>query len=191
MKKILVLDNYDSFTYNLVQLVEEITGDRPEVIRNDQLSLEQVDEYDTIILSPGPGLPKDAGIMPALIQQYYQQKPILGICLGHQAIAESFGGKLRNLTKVYHGFQTPIQVQEQGGVYANLSDEIKVGRYHSWVAEPADLPDCLLATAVDDQSEIMSLRHKEFPVVGLQYHPESILTPDGKQLVSNFLSAQN
>lgn len=187
--KILVLDNYDSFTYNLVQLVEEITGDRPTVIRNDQMSLEEVDEYDQIILSPGPGLPKDAGIMPELIREYYQSKPILGICLGHQAIAESFGGKLRNLDKVYHGFQTPIQVKEQAGVYADLPGELKVGRYHSWVAEPGDLPDCLLATAVDEKSEIMSLRHKEYPVVGLQYHPESILTPDGRKLVENFLKA--
>ncbi len=189
--KILIIDNYDSFTYNLVQLVEDITGERPEVFRNDKISLDEVEAYDTIILSPGPGLPKDAGIMPELIQRFKESKAILGICLGHQAIGEAFGADLQNLSKVYHGFQTPIFISEgeSKNVYEGLGQEISVARYHSWIIKNGSCPPELIVTAKDAKGEIMSVQHKDHRIVGLQYHPESILTPDGHQLLRNFLNA--
>ncbi len=186
--KILVLDNYDSFTYNLVQYIQEILGHKVKVIRNDAISLEAVNDYDVIVLSPGPGIPKDAGIMPELIQHYKGKKPILGVCLGHQAIGEAFGGKLINLSKVYHGVETMIDIQKKDDIlFQKLPAEIQVGRYHSWAVRQENLPDCFEVTSIDKQGAIMSMRHKEYEIYGVQFHPESVMTPEGKQMLKNFL----
>lgn len=185
--KILILDNYDSFTYNLVQYIQEILGQKVDVFRNDAISLDQVDGYDAIILSPGPGLPKDAGIMPELIKRYAGSKPILGVCLGHQAIVEAFGGDLENLERVYHGMETPIKIVEKDSdLFRSLPETINVGRYHSWVAKKGDIPQCLQVTAIDEKGEVMAIRHKDFKVRGVQFHPESIMTKDGKTMLKNF-----
>jgi anthranilate synthase component 2 len=192
--KILVFDNYDSFTYNLVHLVEKITGEKVDVYRNDQIPLEQVAQYDKIILSPGPGIPEEAGMLLQLIKQYAATKSILGVCLGHQAIGEAFGGTLVNLSTVYHGVATPVQVVQQPAapagqmdLFAGLPQEIEVGRYHSWVIEKQAFPDVLEVTAVDEHGYIMALRHKEYDVQGVQFHPESVLTPDGEKILRNWL----
>lgn len=185
--KILILDNYDSFTYNLVQYIQEILDQKVDVFRNDAIGLEEVDGYDAIVLSPGPGLPKDAGIMPELIKKYAGKKPILGVCLGHQAIVEAFGGDLENLERVYHGMETPIQVvDEENDLFKGLPETISVGRYHSWVAKKEDIPESIKVTAVDDKGEVMAIRHKEFNIRGVQFHPESIMTKDGKTMLKNF-----
>lgn len=191
---ILVFDNYDSFTYNLVHLVEKITGAKVDVYRNDQISLDDVAKYDKIILSPGPGIPEEAGLMLDLIKRYAASKSILGVCLGHQAIGEAFGGNLKNLSTVYHGVATPVQVvQEEGAtsnkvdLFAGLPQEIEVGRYHSWVVEQTDFPEVLEVTAVDSEGYIMALRHKEYDVQGVQFHPESVLTPAGETILKNWL----
>ena len=186
--KILVLDNYDSFTYNLVQYVEDILDEEIDVFRNDEISLAQVAEYDTIILSPGPGLPKDAGIMIDLIKKYAAEKNILGICLGHQAIGEAFGASLENLSKVYHGVKTEIYLEEpKDSTFENIDKTIEVGRYHSWVIKSDTLPTDFVATSFDAEGEIMSLSHKTYNVKGLQFHPESILTEEGRKILFNFL----
>ncbi len=198
--KILVFDNYDSFTYNLVHLVEKITRVKVEVYRNDELPLEQVKGYDKIILSPGPGIPEEAGMLLPLIREYAASKPILGVCLGHQAIGEAFGGALINLTTVYHGVATEIQVgsqqstagNEQGvlaasPLFAGLPERLLVGRYHSWVVSDKDFPEELEITAVDDNGYIMGLQHKSYDVQGVQFHPESVLTPDGEKILRNWL----
>jgi anthranilate synthase component 2 len=186
--KILVLDNYDSFTYNLVQYVQEIVGHKIDVFRNDAISLEAVDQYDKIILSPGPGVPKDAGIMPELIKKYAPTKHILGVCLGHQAIGEAFGGKLHNIEKVYHGVATSIKVTDGNSLmFRGLPSSIEVGRYHSWVVEKAGFPASLQITAIDDFGTIMAMRHRVYNVRGVQFHPESVMTPDGKAMLRNFL----
>jgi len=186
--KILILDNYDSFTYNLVQYVKEITGTRPDVVRNDKISLDAVDAYDFIILSPGPGLPHEAGIMIDLIKRYASTKKILGVCLGHQAIAEAFGGELFNLPKVYHGVATNIKITESSDlVFKNCPPEVVVGRYHSWAVVKENLPSELRITAVDEHGVIMALSHKTFDVKGVQFHPESIMTAYGKQMMQNFI----
>ncbi len=186
--KILILDNYDSFTYNLVQYVKEITGTRPDVVRNDKISLDAVDDYDFIILSPGPGLPHEAGIMIDLIKRYASTKKILGVCLGHQAIAEAFGGELFNLPKVYHGVATNIKITESSDlVFKNCPPEVVVGRYHSWAVVKENLPSELRITAVDEHGVIMALSHKTFDVKGVQFHPESIMTAYGKQMMQNFI----
>jgi len=186
--KILVLDNYDSFTYNLVQYVQEIIGAKVDVFRNDAISLKEVDAYDKIILSPGPGLPKDAGIMPELIKKYAPTKHILGVCLGHQAIGEAFGGTLHNIEKVYHGVATPIEVVDGNALlFRGLPKEIEVGRYHSWIVERPNLPEELQITAVDEFGAIMAMRHRTYNVRGVQFHPESVLTPKGKAMLRNFL----
>ena len=188
MIKILVLDNYDSFTYNLVQYVQEIVGHKIDVFRNDAIPLEAVAAYDKIILSPGPGLPKDAGIMLELIKKYAPTKHILGVCLGHQAIGEAFGGTLHNIEKVYHGVATPIKIVDGSELlFRNIPFAIEVGRYHSWVVEKDNLPDCFQITAIDEQGVIMAMRHRDFNVRGVQFHPESIMTPEGKQMLRNFL----
>jgi anthranilate synthase component 2 len=185
---ILVVDNYDSFTYNLVQYLRELEAGQITTLRNDVIDLDEVDQYDLIVLSPGPGLPHDAGVMPALLQRYAQSKPILGVCLGHQAIAEAFGGDLLNLTKVYHGIATDIRVHDQEDpLFRELPETLSVGRYHSWVVNGASLPDDLSVTATDEQGRIMALRHRYLPVFGVQFHPESILTPQGKVLLKNFI----
>lgn len=194
--KILVFDNYDSFTYNLVHLVEKIIGERVEVFRNDEIPLENVQVYDKIILSPGPGLPAEAGKLLPLIKTYAATKSILGVCLGHQAIGEAFGGKLVNLSKVYHGVATPVNIVERGSnvsavspdLFAGLPDGFLAGRYHSWVINPKGFPDSLEVTATDVSGHIMALRHKTYDVLGVQFHPESVLTPCGEQIMRNWLS---
>lgn len=186
--KILVFDNYDSFTYNLVHLVEKIIHQKVDVFRNDQITLEAVGAYDKIILSPGPGLPEEAGLLLPLIKQYAASKSILGVCLGHQAIAEAFGGKLINLDTVYHGVATPIKIiNQQAKVLIGLGETISVGRYHSWIVDDKTLPANLEITAVDDNGFIMGLQHKTYDVQGVQFHPESVLTPDGEKLMRNWL----
>ena len=190
--KILVFDNYDSFTYNLVQLVEKITGTKADVCRNDQIALEKVKDYDKIILSPGPGIPEEAGLLLPLIKEYASSKSILGVCLGHQAIGQAFGGKLINLSTVYHGVAMEILVgSRESGVgsplFRGLPDRIEVGRYHSWIVSDEDLPDELEVTARDENNYIMALQHKKYDVQGVQFHPESVLTPDGETILRNWL----
>ena len=173
--KVVIIDNYDSFTYNLSHLVKEL-GAEVTVFRNDMFKLEQLKSYDKIILSPGPGIPCEAGLLLDVIKCYAGKKPILGVCLGHQAIGESFGGKLTNLSEVYHGVATPCAITKK-----------EIGRYHSWVVDNDGFPDCLEVTSVSDEGYIMSLRHKEYDIRGIQYHPESVLTPDGKKIIENWL----
>jgi anthranilate synthase component II len=186
--KILLLDNYDSFTFNIAHYLRELTGDEIPVIRNDQIGLDDVETYDAIVLSPGPGLPADAGIMNDLILRYAPVKKILGICLGMQAIGEVFGGTLLNLPSVYHGVATTAAILAPGEVlFKGLPEKIEVGRYHSWVVDEKTIPPVLEITAIDDFGRIMALRHKLFDVRGVQFHPESVLTPDGKTMISNWL----
>lgn len=190
--RLLVFDNYDSFTYNLVHLVEKILHTRVDVRRNDKITLGEVDAYDKIILSPGPGIPEEAGLLLPLIREYASKKSILGVCLGHQAIAEAFGGKLINLTEVYHGIATPVQQlptaqTRANAVFKDLPESIEVGRYHSWVADAASFPAELEITAKDAKGYIMGLQHKTFDVQGVQFHPESVLTPDGEKMLRNWL----
>jgi anthranilate synthase component 2 len=193
--KILVFDNYDSFTYNLVHLIEKILHVQVEVHRNDQILLDQVEAYDKIILSPGPGIPEEAGLLLPLIKRFAATKSILGVCLGHQAIGESFGAKLKNLDQVFHGIATPIQLTnelytaQEGNIFNHFSVSFEVGRYHSWVVDKNGLPDCLEITAEDENGFIMAMRHKEYDVTGVQFHPESVLTPSGEQLMRNWLKA--
>lgn len=187
--KVLVLDNYDSFTFNLVQYIEEILGQPVVVKRNDAITLDQVAEFDAIVLSPGPGLPKDAGIMPALLKQYAPEKPILGVCLGHQAIGEAFGAELHNLAEVYHGLETPIlQTVAAEALFEGLPNPFHAGRYHSWVVQKESLPACFEVTAVDEEGQIMAMRHREYNVRGVQFHPESIMTPQGREMLQNFFT---
>ena len=185
--KLLIYDNYDSFTYNLVHMVEYILQQRVDVFRNDKLPMEEVKKYDKIILSPGPGIPSEAGQLLELLENYRSSKSILGVCLGHQAIGESFGGTLTNLDKVYHGIATPIDVLNNEGVFAGLPDRIEVGRYHSWVVNQEGLPAELEVTARDENGWIMAMRHRSFDVTGVQFHPESVLTPDGATMMRNWL----
>ena len=186
--KILVFDNYDSFTYNLVQMVEQITGGRVDIFRNDQISLEEVEKYDKIILSPGPGIPTEAGILIEVIKKYAPSKSIFGVCLGQQAIAEAFGGSLINLKEIYHGVATSAKtVRKDAVLLQNLPETLEVGRYHSWAVNPGDLPEELEITSVDDNGMIMSLQHKKYDLHGVQYHPESILTPHGREIMANFI----
>lgn len=187
--KLLVFDNYDSFTYNLVHLVEKILHQKVDVVRNDQIPLEQVQQYDKIILSPGPGIPEEAGLLLPLIKEYAPTKSILGVCLGQQAIGEAFGGTLTNLSKVYHGIATPCSIViEDAKLFKGLPPEIEVGRYHSWVVDRMGFPDELEITAVDDNNIVMALRHKNYDVRGVQFHPESVLTPFGEQIMRNWLA---
>src|SRR5688572_11045105 len=221
--RILVFDNYDSFTYNLVHLVEKILHQKVDVYRNDQIPLEKVSEYDKIILSPGPGIPEEAGMLLPLIKEYASSKSILGVCLGHQAIGEAFGGKLENLSTVYHGVATKIVKRETSNVkrrvisdsnessntkeqsvsrftfddsrlmihdsrlFFGLPDEISVGRYHSWIISEEGFPDVLEITARDENNYIMALQHKTYDIQGVQFHPESVLTPDGETILRNWL----
>lgn len=190
MKRIMILDNYDSFTYNLVHAVQKITGQKVDVYRNDAISLEKVDAYDKILLSPGPGIPDEAGVMKLLIKEYAPTKSILGVCLGLQAIAEVFGGRLRNLSRVFHGVATSIHVvKREDLLFKDLPELFQAGRYHSWIVSRENLPDCLEITAIDDQNEIMALSHHEYDVRGVQFHPESVLTPLGEKIIQNWLSA--
>ncbi|WP_294221205.1 aminodeoxychorismate/anthranilate synthase component II [uncultured Chryseobacterium sp.] len=186
--RILVFDNYDSFTYNLVQMIERILDTKVDVVKNDQITLAEIDQYDKIVLSPGPGIPEEAGILLDVIREYAPTKSILGVCLGQQAIAEAFGGRLINLTEIYHGVATPADViKDNTKIFRNLSSGIEVGRYHSWVVNRDDLPNELEITAVDKDGMIMALQHKTYDVHGVQFHPESILTPEGEIIIRNFL----
>jgi len=194
VNNILILDNYDSFTYNLVQMVEEISNRNVDVHRNDEINLEQVAQYDKIILSPGPGIPNEAGILIPLIKRYAATKSILGVCLGHQAIGEAFGAELINLSRVYHGVSNKIKLVEsvasssfRNDWFKNLNDEIEVGRYHSWVLNEKSIPADVEVTAEDESGMIMALRHRAYDVQGVQFHPESVLTPLGRKMMENWL----
>jgi anthranilate synthase component 2 len=196
--RILVFDNYDSFTYNLVHLVEKILHQKVEVHRNDQLPLEKVKDYDKIILSPGPGIPEEAGSLLELIREYASSKSILGVCLGHQAIGEAFGGKLINLSTVFHGVATPVTINRKAlngksspslDLFKGLPDVLEVGRYHSWIVADENLPPELEVTARDENNYIMAMQHKNYDVQGVQFHPESILTPKGEEILRNWLGA--
>ncbi len=190
--KILILDNYDSFTYNLVQYIEEELGESVDVFRNDEIELDAVAAYDLIVLSPGPGLPADAGIMPALIQQYAREKVIFGVCLGHQAIGEAFGGALHNLAQVHHGVETEMQRTLTDDVLLDrVPGTFRAGRYHSWVIDPATLPAELEVTATDEGGGIMAMQHRQYPIFGVQFHPESIMTEHGRLMIKNLLTFVN
>jgi len=186
--KILVFDNYDSFTYNLVHLVEKILPVKVEVYRNDQIPLEKVKEYDKIILSPGPGVPSEAGLLLPLIKEYASTKSILGVCLGHQAIGEAFGGELINLSKVYHGIATSCKIiNGPSEIFTGLPSEIEIGRYHSWIVSKDKFPDELEITAEDENGYIMAMQHRTYDIQGVQFHPESVLTPRGEDILKNWL----
>ena len=186
--KILLFDNYASFTYNLLHILKELGAD-VEVFRNDKITLDEVDRFDKIVLSPGPGIPEEAGILLPLIRRYAPTKSILGVCLGEQAIGEAFGAKLINLTEVHHGVCSDVRVVANDPLFNGLDRTLRVGRYHSWVVSKEDLPDCLEITAEDtEEGQIMGLRHKEYNVRGIQFHPESVLTPQGKEIIKNWLS---
>ncbi|KPH13015.1 aminodeoxychorismate/anthranilate synthase component II [Chryseobacterium sp. ERMR1:04] len=186
--KILVFDNYDSFTYNLVQIIERIMNQEVDVVRNDQISLEEINQYDKIILSPGPGIPEEAGILLDVIKKYAPTKSILGVCLGQQAIAEAFGGSLINLSEIFHGVATSAElVKNDTKLFRNIESGLEVGRYHSWAVNTDNFPTELEITAVDKDGMIMALQHKTYDVHGVQFHPESILTPDGEAIIKNFL----
>ena len=187
--KLLILDNYDSFTFNLVHYVEQFC-EEVTVVRNDQVSIDEVEEFDAIVLSPGPGLPRDAGIMPELISRFASTKKILGVCLGHQAIGEAFGAKLKNLNQVLHGVPVPIVVLDGNDpFFAGMPSKIETGRYHSWVIDRNTLPQDLAVIATDDNGEVMAIRHREFDVCGVQFHPESLLTEYGLEMIANWIKA--
>ena len=184
--KTVIIDNYDSFTYNLAHLVKEL-GTEVDVLRNDKFELEELEKYDKIILSPGPGIPEEAGLLLEVIRTYAGRKPILGVCLGEQAIGQAFGGKLTNLSEVFHGIQTDVKIKNKDYIFSGLPTEIPVGRYHSWVVDTEGFPEELVITAISSEGQIMALKHRKYDVHGIQFHPESVLTPDGKQIVGNWL----
>ncbi len=188
MQKIAVIDNYDSFVYNLVHYVEEFAA-KVDVYRNDEVTLNQLEKYDKILLSPGPGIPDEAGMLKEIIKHFAGKTPLFGVCLGQQAIMEVFGGKLVNLEKVYHGVATQIDVSVKDEVlYKDLPEQLEVGRYHSWVID-AKIPDCLEITSLDENQQIMSIRHREFDLRAVQFHPESVLTPHGKKMIQNWVES--
>ena len=187
INKILIFDNYDSFTYNLVHAVKSLGYNQVDVIRNDKIDLSSVAQYDKIILSPGPGLPAEAGLLLPLIEQYAKTKSILGVCLGHQAIGEVFGAGLTNIPFVFHGVQTPVNIVGKDYLFAGVPEKILAGRYHSWIVSKENFPSELEITAVDEAGDIMALKHKHLDVHGVQFHPESILTPEGIILIKFFL----
>jgi anthranilate synthase component 2 len=184
--KIVIIDNYDSFTYNLSHLIKEL-GAEVTVLRNDQFELPQLEAFDKIVLSPGPGIPSEAGLLLDVIRTYAGRKPIFGVCLGHQAIGEVFGGKLTNLSDVFHGVATEGTQLGNDPVFEGLPRRITMGRYHSWVVSKEDFPDVLEITAESDEGQIMALRHREYNIHGIQFHPESVLTPEGRQIIKNWL----
>ena len=187
MKKVFVIDNYDSFTYNLVHYLEELDCE-VTVKRNDQFELDELEDYPLLLLSPGPGIPDESGLLKAAIERYAPSKKILGICLGQQAIGEVFGASLINLDKVYHGIATPVKVIKEDILFKDLPDVFDIGRYHSWVVA-TPLPEALIATSVDKEGQLMSLRHKTYDVCAVQYHPESVLTPHGKKILDNWINS--
>ena len=185
--KIVIIDNYDSFTYNLSHLVKEL-GAEVSVVRNDEFELEALDAFDKIILSPGPGIPSEAGLLLEVIRHYAGRKPILGVCLGHQAIGEVFGGQLTNLSTVFHGVATEGSQLGNDYLFDGLPERITMGRYHSWVVDREGWPETLEVTALSDEGQVMALRHREMDIHGIQFHPESVLTPDGRHMLENFIS---
>lgn len=184
--KVVIIDNYDSFTYNLAHLVKEL-GASVTVYRNDLFSLNQLEPFDKILLSPGPGIPSEAGLLTDVIRTYAGRKPMLGVCLGHQAIGEVFGAKLSNLPEVYHGVATPCELVGHDALFAGMESRFTIGRYHSWVVSREDFPETLEVTALSDDGNIMALRHRNYAIWGIQFHPESVLTPDGRQIIANWL----
>lgn len=186
-KKILLFDNYDSFTYNLVHAIKSLGYSEVDVKRNNKIELADVNQYDKIILSPGPGVPEEAGIMFDLIKEYAETKSVLGVCLGHQAIGQVFGAGLTNIPNVFHGVQTPIKIVGNDYIFNGLPEEIAAGRYHSWIVSKENFPADLVITAVDNSGDIMALKHRTLDLHGVQFHPESILTPDGIKIINNFL----
>ena len=187
-KKIVIIDNYDSFTYNLVHLVEEIVGHDIDVFRNDKLSLDQLESYEYILISPGPGLPEESGLTLDIIKNYHQSKKIFGVCLGLQSIVVALGGELNNLEKVFHGIETQMFLTSKSSqIFENISSPFMAGRYHSWVAKETVLPNELEVTCRDGQNQIMAIQHKSLPIYAVQFHPESIMTPEGKTMITNFL----
>lgn len=184
--KIVIIDNYDSFTYNLSHLLKEL-GAEVEVVRNDKFELKDLEQYDKIVLSPGSGIPSEAGLLLDVIRTYAGRKPILGVCLGHQAIGEVFGASLENLKEVYHGVQTEGTQLGNDYIFDGLPERVMMGRYHSWVVAKDSVPECLEVTAMSDDGEIMAMRHRQYDIHGIQFHPESVLTPEGKTIVGNFL----
>lgn len=184
--KIVIIDNYDSFTYNLSHLLKEL-GAEVEVVRNDKFELDDLEQYDKIVLSPGPGIPSEAGLLLDVIRTYAGRKPILGVCLGHQAIGEVFGASLENLKEVYHGVQTEGTQLGNDYIFDGLPERVMMGRYHSWVVAKDSVPESLEVTAMSDDGEIMAMRHRQYDIHGIQFHPESVLTPEGKTIVGNFL----
>jgi len=188
--KILILDNYDSFTYNLVHMVEKITGNFPAVYRNDEISIEDIDYYDMIMLSPGPGIPDEAGILKDVIRMYAGRKPIFGVCLGLQAITEVFGGKIINLEDVFHGVATEMRVTDPSAIiFKDIPETFLAARYHSWAATDESFPEEIQVTARDEEGFIQAIEHKIFPISAVQFHPESILTDVGEQLLRNFINS--
>lgn len=185
--KTVIIDNYDSFTYNLSHLVKEL-GAEVCVVRNDRFNLDDIDAFDKIILSPGPGIPSEAGLLLDVIRRYAGRKPILGVCLGHQAIGEAFGGTLENLSEVFHGVATPCHIIAEDPLFKGIAPDFEVGRYHSWVVSRENIPDCLEVTAVSDEGQVMALRHRTMEIHGIQFHPESVLTPEGRIIIQNFLA---
>lgn len=183
---VLIIDNYDSFTYNIVHALRGL-GARVEVVRNDRIDLDGLEEYDKVVVSPGPGIPSEAGLMPQAIARIAGKRPLLGVCLGHQAIAQHFGGTLTNLDHVWHGLATDITVTVPDYMFAGLGSRVTVGRYHSWVVDKDTLPECLEVTAVSDDGAVMALRHRTLDIRGVQFHPESILTPQGMKMLQNWL----
>ena len=184
--KIVIIDNYDSFTYNLSHLLKEL-GAEVDVVRNDKFELMDLEQYDKIVLSPGPGIPSEAGLLLDVIRTYAGRKPILGVCLGHQAIGEVFGASLENLKEVYHGVQTEGTQLGNDYIFEGLPERVMMGRYHSWVVAKDSVPECLEVTAMSDDGEIMAMRHRQYDIHGIQFHPESVLTPEGQTIVGNFL----
>lgn len=190
MKRILVIDNYDSFTYNLVHCIGKLSGIRPEVYRNDEIRVEDAGSFDKILLSPGPGIPSGAGISLDLVKRYFSEKSILGICLGHQTIGEAFGARLVNLQDVYHGLATEIDVTDRGNrLFRELPVSFMGGRYHSWAIDRASLPSCLKVTCIDRNNIIMAVSHRDYDVHGIQFHPESVLTEHGEKIIANWLAS--
>ena len=187
--RIILIDNYDSFTYNLLHVIEEVSDAEVVVKRNDQLSIADVAEFDAIVLSPGPGIPSEAGLLLPIIREYADKRPILGVCLGHQAISEAFGGSLLNLSEVFHGVDSDIKIVKTSPIFVNMDSTQRVGRYHSWVVDGARFPECLEITAISEEDQIMALQHRDLPIYGIQFHPESVLTPGGKEMISNFIKS--
>jgi anthranilate synthase component 2 len=186
--KIVVIDNYDSFTYNLVHAIKKITGLPVDVFRNDEIALSDLEKYDKIVLSPGPGIPEEAGLLLDIIKEFGPKKSMLGVCLGHQAIGEAFGGKLHNMNKVLHGVATPVTLTaNKSELFEGLPSTFEVGRYHSWIVEKENLPSCFEVTSYDSEGLIMSMQHKKYDVQGVQFHPESVLTPLGEEILKNWL----